>query len=529
VFRCAHRIAKLFVIALLIVGCRTALCQGGEPSAPLARQTVRVRLTTGQRAIDVASPERITASVAGGKRTLPPGSWTFRAAEATPARQEFRVFVKTFQPAERAAAMGFLDQLQREGYSAEIVTLGRRFHTKSGRIMDTRVLWISAGAFPRLEEAEALRATFEGRDVWGWVRARTVAEGRGIVAVRGNGEEQTAEWEVPLALEADGPIQLCWDDGGAGRKQPQARAYVGRLEIGIAPDGTLEVFETLDVETYLRGVLPSEMPADWPVEALKAQAVAARTDVFAKLGIAHELEGFDLCGAEHCLAYGGQTAWRPRTDAALEVTSGEILTDGERFIPAVFCANCGGWTENNENVWSGPANPNLRGVPDMLLSTEDGSDTPAAVGMAAWLLDPPKAYCSGDPRYYRWRKQFSAEELTAVVNERYPVGPVRSIEFGERGVSGRLKWVTVHGANGAAVIRKELPIRLAFGGLPSAMFLVDVEGGPDRPAQFTFVGGGRGHGVGLCQHGARGMALEGARHGEILIHYFTGARIEKVH
>lgn len=108
------------------------------------------------------------------------------------------------------------------------------------------------------------------------------------------------------------------------------------------------------------------------------------------------------------------------------------------------------------------------------------------------------------------------------------VGAVRDIELGERGVSDRLKWVRIVGSKAEAVIRKEYPIRLAFGGLPSAMFIIDGEYDGDNLVAVTFIGGGLGHGVGLCQHGARGLALGDAHYGAILDHYFTGITIERL-
>lgn len=118
--------------------------------------------------------------------------------------------------------------------------------------------------------------------------------------------------------------------------------------------------------------------------------------------------------------------------------------------------------------------------------------------------------------------------MTRLVNEKHKVGTVQRIELGERGVSGRLKWVRIHGDKGTATIKKELPIRQLFGTLPSAMFIIDEGKGANGQNGFTFIGGGRGHGVGLCQYGARGMAEAGHRYGAILRHYYAGSTVVKV-
>jgi SpoIID/LytB domain protein len=268
------------------------------------------------------------------------------------------------------------------------------------------------------------------------------------------------------------------------------------------------------------------MPAGWPAEALKAQAVAARSDTVANLSLKHTLEGYDYCATEHCKAYAGSGVRQPATDQAVAATKGEILSDGQRVVPTVFSANCGGWTENNETVWSSPADPALRGASDLVSAAGAAATGPA--NLARWLSAPPKAYCGDDVKTFRWTKRLSAVEVTALVNKKYAVGTVRDIVPGDRGVSGRLKSIKVVGSSKTETIQKELPIRFAFGGLPSAMFTVDRKTGPDGATVFTFTGGGRGHGVGLCQQGARGRALAGQRYADILKRYFTGVTTERV-
>jgi SpoIID/LytB domain protein len=314
-------------------------------------------------------------------------------------------------------------------------------------------------------------------------------------------------------------------DYGFWKSQRDNRSYAGDLAIAIGPDGLLELYETIQVDDYLAGVLPAEMPAGWPMEALKAQAIAARSEVLASRAGKHMLEGCDFCATEHCRAYLGHGGRETPTDRAVFETSGMVLAANGRTVPAVFSANCGGWTEDNETVWSAPPNPVLRGLPDFPAGKSPAPKGISAFGLAKWLSNAPPAFCSANKEHFRWARRFSVRELTEVVNKKYPVGNIRSIELGDRGVSGRLKWVKIVGSKNTEIIQKELSIRLAFGGLNSAMFIVETEGPRDHPSSFTFVGGGRGHGVGLCQDGARAMAAAGARHQEILRHYFPNAEV----
>lgn len=202
-----------------------------------------------------------------------------------------------------------------------------------------------------------------------------------------------------------------------------------------------------------------------------------------------------------------------------------MLTQGGRVVPTVFSANCGGWTEHNETVWSAPPQDALRGVSDIV--GDAGRKGPEAVGIENWISSPPRAYCRGDGTYFRWKRSYSTGELSAVVNKRHKVGRIKEVQLGERGVSGRLKWVRVVGTKKTETIRKELPIRLAFGGLPSALFVLDEVRVAGEASRFAFRGGGRGHGVGLCQHGANGMALEGIVYTDILSRYFSDVAIER--
>ena len=243
------------------------------------------------------------------------------------------------------------------------------------------------------------------------------------------------------------------------------------------------------MEEYLKGVLPSEMPALWPGEALKAQAVSARSEVLANLSTKHSLERFDFCNKEHCRAYRGVNLHEMSTTQALSDTRGEILVQDGAIVETVFSANCGGWTENNDTVWFGPPNAALRGTPDLANALLSPFGT--AAGVREWIARPPAAFCSGDEVGFRWTLSYPESEIRAMMGKRYGVGSIKQIELGERGVSGRLKWIRIHGTADTVTIKKELPIRRALGGLPSAMFDLSVSGDAPRRT-FTIRGAGRG-------------------------------------
>ena len=478
-----------------------------------------IRLFHGVRAVGIQSGAAIHIEHEGGAVDLPSRAWTLTLAQATPPRQHFHVFLKTFKPYETDVMNAYLAEWTARGYPARAIPMGSRYRTGAGHILDGRELWISLQRFELEGQALSLKAGLERDNQWSWIRPETVLPGSGSVTAK-SAEGHTMTWPLPVQITSSSPIRVTHSGDGTGK------SYIGEVSLAVEPDSTLGVFETLPVEEYLAGVLPAEMPALWPAEALKAQAIAARSDVLGHLSLKHVLARFNFTNSEGDRMYGGYSGRHPATDAAVAATRGHVLSDGVRIIPAVFSSNCGGWSEDNDTVWSSPPDMSLRGVADFPKGTVPTA-TPTA-NLARWLQPQPNAYCSGDTKWFRWSRRLTVAEVTRSVNQHRAIGTVRAIEPGERGVSGRLKSVTVTGSQGSVTIRKELPIRQAFGGLPSAMVLIRAESGANGPAAFTFVGGGRGHGVGLCQHGARGMALAGAGYQDIVLHYFGSALLETV-
>jgi SpoIID/LytB domain protein len=205
-----------------------------------------------------------------------------------------------------------------------------------------------------------------------------------------------------------------------------------------------------------------------------------------------------------------------------------VLFEGDDLADPVYSANCGGHTENNENVWPEmSALPSLRGHRD----TGQRANDPYARGItaenvAAFIDKPPSAFCGqarlGAGDRFRWTVTRSAADLDKLL-AKYRLGPIKSIEVLDRGVSGRARSVRVSGAARAEVIRGELRIRQAFGNLRSSLFVVDMQGG-----SAVFRGAGFGHGVGMCQTGAVGMAETGKNYREILRHYYPGTTLRKL-
>lgn len=487
--------------------------------ASLAGLQVRIRYAQEKQPLGVVLNAPATLRSGAQSVALPAGHLKFTLMQPRPAQQRFHVFPKTFQPGEQALLEAYLAEWRQQGYQPKVEVFGRQLQTAGGRVIDNQQYWVSLAQFPTQAQADALIQQLKAQSVWAWQRPETISPGAGALIVTDAAGVVLGNVPLPATLESTAAISLMDIDSGFWRETRNDRSYAAPLTFEAGATGALEVLGWLPVETYLRGVVPAEMPASWPAEALAAQAVAARSEVLSNLAGKHRMEGFDFCALEHCRAYRGLSGYTPSTDAAVQSTAGEVITSGFRTVPTVFSANCGGWTENNEIVWSGPPNPALRAVADF----PKGAAPPALGSLGQWLGGQPRAYCAGDTSNFRWTRRYTQPELTALVNKKQSVGTVQSIEPGPRGSGGRLKTCKITGSSRTVVLDRELAIRLAFGGLPSAVFTVERSGN-----SFVFRGAGRGHGVGLCQQGARAMASGGISHENILRHYFTGVQLERL-
>lgn len=241
---------------------------------------------------------------------------------------------------------------------------------------------------------------------------------------------------------------------------------------------------TLDLETYLRGVLPAEMPASWPLEALKAQAVAART--FALYRRAHAGEkDFDVDSDVNDQMFLSDTS--KAADRAIDETRGLVLRDTRgALVAAYFHSDCGGHTEDAHNVWG----------------------TGDSVGTAGCPYASPAL----------WSLKLSLEQLGHKLRQK-----ISRIEVGKRNESGRIQQVYLALADGTGktLTGSDFRAALGFSELKSTAFEMARAGDG-----YIFTGHGYGHGVGLCQWGARQMAKAGQGFREILAHYYPKAGIE---
>ena len=305
------------------------------------------------------------------------------------------------------------------------------------------------------------------------------------------------------------------------------KEYRGKLEILHSASHNLVPINVLSLDEYVQGIIAAEMPAGFPQEALKAQAVLARTYALKHLH-KHKYYGYDLCDAQNCQVYGGVAAETEAGNAAVEGTLGQTLQYHNKPIESVFSANCGGATQSAKDAgWN--ETPYLQTVSDY--QAFDFSRL-QPYHFKALLQYPSAAYSKYDKHVsmaaFRWARVVSEKELREVIkNQKKDIGQITALIPQKRSRAGYVTQLLVKGTKGSVTLHKENVIRnnLSLGMLRSSYFIVQPNYENRQLKYFVFYGGGWGHGVGFCQTGAAGRADAGQDYKTILNHYFPLAQL----
>lgn len=336
----------------------------------------------------------------------------------------------------------------------------------------------------------------------------------------------------------------------------------------IVEGDRITAINLIGVEDYLTSVISSEMSATASEELLKAHAVISRSWLLAQMAKNKEITtskstysafteneqerikwydredhiNFDVCADDHCQRYQGMTRQSTtKVREAIEATWGELLKYDGKICDARFSKSCGGAFEEFQNCWENVRYPYLAKQRDSKRITELPDLTQEDEAFK-WITGSPEAFCNTTDKeilsqvlnnydqettdFYRWRVEYTPEELSALILKRIGIdfGLVTDLIPVERGTSGRLIKLKIVGSKRTLTIGKELEIRKALSPshLYSSAFVVLKENG-----KFVLVGAGWGHGVGLCQIGAAVMGAQGYKYKDILLHYYIGASIEK--
>lgn len=391
------------------------------------------------------------------------------------------------------------------------------------------------GEFPS-DASFAVRTAFKDEIVARGLGASD-AYWRLITTVEGESTIKVSKGET--AITTTNPIQIVSED----LVTINGNQYRGIAEVGFNSSGALAGINELPIEEYLYGVVPRELP---PVpygelEAQKSQAIAARTYALSNMGKRGN-DGYDLLPTTSDQVYGGFEAEHPISNDAVDGTRGIVATYEGKLITAVFNSTSGGFSANNEDVWNSDPVPYLRGVPDAQRGKAFEHVPSLEVFKNNSNSKSLRAASEGDfeadwSKYHRWNFEWTAEEMSDVLSTSFntEVGKVYEINVLERSSSGRvleMEFVTENGTfyETKDRIRTTLKYINASGNqasLLSTLFHIEpVKDSNKEVTGFKVYGGGWGHGVGLSQTGAVGMAEKGATFEEILKHYYQGIDIE---
>ncbi len=333
--------------------------------------------------------------------------------------------------------------------------------------------------------------------------------------------------------------------------------YRGGFECSKRAESGLTVVNIIPVEDYLYSVVCREMSPSWPVDALKVQAVCARNFSLGRINY-HKQYGFDVCRTVCCQAYSSTADQSQNVHTAVDETRGELLFYKDDLVQAVYSSSMGSSTENVKNVW--------------------GSSFPYLVSVENPYEDTENIYNG------KWEKTLTTKRATEIMaNAGYNIGEVVSITAVEYTDAGRVLKLKVKGTNGEHTFERER-CRTIFSEATYSQKYTVVKGGASTysevkvisgtgtenkvldnvsilsstntatmisgdfvatngktkktyktvtsgidPDTYVFTGEGWGHGVGMSQYGAKGMAEAGFDYEEILTHYYTGTHLEQAY
>src|SRR3990172_1476414 len=272
------------------------------------------------------------------------------------------------------------------------------------------------------------------------------------------------------------------------------RTYWGTLELRRVQNGSFQVINEVDLEDYVRGVVPAEMPFQWPMEALKAQAVAARSFALHQRSVRSGAL-YDMEGTTDGQVYGGQGQETPRTNDAVKQTAGLVVAFNGEVAATFYHAVSGGMTEAGSEIWSLPDLPYLAGV-----ACSYDQQAP----MSSWV-----------------RVLGGGQIRSLLIQSGKDVGTVWGLVPGEKTASGRFRFLRIVHSSGMLTLKgEEFRRLLGYDRVPRTRFEVEQVGNT-----FILQGSGSGHGVGMSQWGARELAQQGRSFREILQFYYPGTEV----
>ena len=320
--------------------------------------------------------------------------------------------------------------------------------------------------------------------------------------------------------------------------------YAGNIEV-VKDSGGLVIINDLNLETYLYSVVPSEMPASYEIEALKAQAVCARSYAYRQI----MLNGYASYGAhvDDSVSYQvyNNLTTNDKVIQAVNETAGKVLRFGDEVATTYYFSTSCGYT-TNETIWKNGLEENSYISGKLLNDSMSRLDLRDEKTFRKFILNETYETYDSKEAWYRWDMTVPVEHISNTICSIENIGTVENIEVTERNEGGVVHKVLITGEDGQLEIVYEHAIRTALNGkgqtikriygkdatggnmLPSGFFVIDRVETDGKLTGFRFRGGGFGHGAGMSQNGANHMAEAGKTYDEILGMFYEGTTLSKI-
>ena len=510
---------------------------------------LRVNVANSANMLDFSISERFSILNGNGKPVLEnifsPLKWRIKLESYEPAKFIYTIMVGAVRA--RRDAQKFVRTLKKSGYAARIRVIGGIILLGDMVLSDNTHYRILIGEYNTVEDARIFALRLQDKFKIEIIREK-IREARGVLEVFDAEYNQAVHIENGLTLQPKNfnNETILYDtmvDSGFDWQKRTRRLFKGNICFRVGDHGGITAISEIPLENYLLGVLPAVMGPDYPMEALKCQAVASRCLAMANIGFSHPEEPFDVCIEMHCQLFGDMSQHSALTDRAVSLTHGEVLIYNRNLCETSFTSLCGGYTDNKYVPWADSSASYLHGIYDGVDGVLSRKDLQKEHLVAQWIVSQPDVFCKPNGRSrllnndhtrsaFRWEVTYTRKKLEEIILKKSgeDIGTLFDIIPVKRGLFGRLEEVEIIGSRKNVRIYNELRIRqvLSENTLNSSCFIIETNMGSDCvPLSFSFVGAGTGHGKGMCQAGAAALAMDGWSYKDILKHYYKNAKLEK--